>query len=171
MSGGIDVQYISWRESEFFPMSSDMIFTLIFRPFSTQLPLLSLSPPFFLWLPYYMFFSLCLISLTNRQQEHNSIGYYQSPTQQSTWLLTSRNSPVLLRPPDPALELLQPPSLAPTVQSSRLPGHRAWVGVRPPHEDLSWSQGSLSVPQQDCPDWLPPCDKLCPLILWGMCQT
>ena len=53
----------------------------------------------------------------------------------STWLPNPQNSPSLLRPPNPALELLWRPSLAPTIQSSRLPRHRAQVGVHRLHED------------------------------------
>ena len=113
----------------------------------------------------FLMFLLCLILVHEQTTRTRFDWYYRS--QWSTWLLTSWNSPVPPWPPNPVLELPWPLLPVPTVQSSRLPGHGAWVGVHPPHEDLNWLQGSLSVLQQDLPDRLPPFNELCPLILWG----
>ena len=145
-------------------LSSDAIFVLIFGPFLTQLHSISLPP----LSPYdylsYVFPPLCLIHAHEQTTRTHLIVQLVTKTQ-STWLPTFWNSPVPLRPPDPVLELPWLPSLVPTVQSSRLPGHGAQVGVCPLHKDLGWSQGSSSVPQQDLPDQLPPFNELCPLIL------
>ena len=97
--------------------------------------------------------------------------YYWSPNNSSTELLTFWNSPVVVPLHlDPVLEPPPLPPNTPTTQSSRLPRHRAWVGVHPPHKDFwSW-KGSSLLPQQDCPDQLPPCNKPCPLILRETCH-
>ena len=69
-------------------LSSDMIFTPIFHPFSTQTHSLSLLPPFPLCLSFLCSFILCFITLTNRRQEHNSIGTtdHQNPIYLATEL-------------------------------------------------------------------------------------
>ena len=138
----------------------------------------------FLHFPYHPFFLLMFIFLmfpplmshhTHKQMTRKQFDWYYTSLprtiMRSTWLLIPQSNLVPLQPPDPALEPLWPPSLAPTVQSSGLPRHGVWVGVRPPHKDPDWLKGSSSVPQQDLPDWLPPFNKPRPQILQGTCQT
>ena len=62
-----------WWIQQTLRLSLDTIFTPLFHPFLTQLPWLSLLPPFpFLCLPF-----LCLITLMTIWQGHNSIGIVQ----------------------------------------------------------------------------------------------
>ena len=135
-------------------------FLSIFDPTS----LTFLTHPFPLMLIFLIFF-LFYVSSHSQTDNKNVIQlvWYRS-TNSWHWLLDHQmiylaidpwNNPIPLWPLDPALEL-QPPSTVPIVQSSRLPGHGAQVGVCPPHKDLGWLQGSSSVPQQDLPDCLPP---------------
>ena len=151
-------------------LSSDTIFAHIFCPFSIQLHYTFLIPPFSFMLTFVMFSPYALSC--SRTDNKNTIQLYNSsPNNSSTGLLTSRNSPVVVPPqPDPVLEPPLPPPNTPTTQSSRLPGHGAQVGVRPPHEDFRSLKGSSLLLQQDCPDRLPPCDKPRPRILREMCH-
>ena len=149
-------------------VSSDAIFARIFCPFSTQLHSTFLTPPFSLMPIFDMFIPLCFHAheQTTRTQFD---WYHQTPNNSSTGLPTSQNSPVVVPPhPDPAQEPPQPPPNAPTTQSSRLPGHGARVGVRPPHEGFWSLTGSLLLLQQDRPDRLPPCNEPHPLTLREM---
>ena len=151
-------------------VSLDTIFRPLFCPFSTQL----LNTFLIIHFLSYVYHTHEQITRTQTNWYYTGLPTLEiscQTTTQSTWLLKTQNNPIPLQSPDPVLELPWLPSPAPIVQSSRLPGHRAQVGVCPLHEDLSWSQGSSSVPQQDLPDRLPPFDKPCPWILWGMCQT
>ena len=76
-------------------------FWSIFDP-TSSLSLPHLSP--YVYLSYVSLFYVSF-TLTNRQQEHNSIVLPVTDKTQSTWLPTSQNSPVLLPQPDLALEL------------------------------------------------------------------
>ena len=142
-------------------MLFSLLFSSIFDPTSIT----------FLTIPLLCLSLYALFTLTKQMIRTQLIDYYWSLTNRSTWLLTSQNNPVPF--PQPALvqEPSWPLSSAPTTQSSGLPGHGVQVGVRPPHEVPCSSQGSLSVPQHEQPDQLPPFNELRPRILRGTRQT
>ena len=121
-------------------LSSDTIFTRIFRPFLTQLHFTFLTPHLApLCLSRLCSFFLCFMPSRSQTNDKNAIRLvHRTPNDSTTGLPTFRNNPAVVPPcPNPAREPLLPPPNAPTTQSSGLPELRARAGVRPSRE-CSW---------------------------------
>ena len=122
-------------------LSSDAIFVHIFVHFRPNFTSPSLPHTF---LPYvhhcyaYPLMSSYALHAHEQTTRTQFNWYYRTPNDTTTGLPTFRNSPAVVPPHlDPVLEPLLPPPNAPTTQSSRLPRHRAQVGVHPSRE-CSW---------------------------------
>ena len=154
-------------------LSLDTIFTLLFRSIFDPTSSLSLLIPFSFTYVYLSYASSH--SWQNNKDTIWLVTVYQtiyswhwlSDCHTITWLWSPRNSPSLMQPPNPVLEPLWRPALAPINQSSGLPKHGVWVGVHQLHKDPNWLQGSSKVPQQDLPNLELPFVKPHPQTFWG----
>ena len=171
----LDCHMITWLPDCHQAWFSPFFFHPFFDPTSFTF-LINLSS--YVYFSYVSLFYASFILMTI-WQEHNSIGIvpvYQLPTLAVRLphdLLGYRLPKTVQFPFDHLIlcwNLFSHPWLLPQLKVPDFPDTE-WVGVRLPHEDLSWSQGSSSVPQQDLPDLKPPFDKPHPQILQGVRAT